>query len=71
MRLWSKKSRRKSELTTLRGCNQESFYCALEECTETLERTSSSNNTRHECQKVQCECIPGRMLCGESGSVGE
>lgn len=55
----------------MRGCNQESFYCALEECTETLERTSSSNNTRHECQKVQCECIPGRMLCGESGSVGE
>lgn len=27
------------------------------------------NETKYECQNVRCSCIPGRMLCGEAGSV--
>ncbi|KAN0063089.1 FAD-dependent urate hydroxylase [Thecaphora frezii] len=48
---------------------RESFYCALDHCTETLEIQPGSNRTRHECETVRCSCIPGRMLCGESGSI--
>lgn len=31
--------------------------------------TAQSNNTRYRCEKAKCSCIPGRMLCGESGSI--
>ncbi|PWN48384.1 hypothetical protein IE53DRAFT_200044 [Violaceomyces palustris] len=48
---------------------KESFYCSLDKCEETLESTRESNNTRYDCEKVQCSCIPDRMLCGESGSI--
>ena len=49
--------------------NRESFYCALEQCSETIDLGFDSNKTRHSCDKVKCSCIPGRMLCGESGSI--
>ncbi|SPO21890.1 related to ABC transporter protein [Ustilago trichophora] len=48
---------------------RESFYCGLEDCEETIEIGKSSNRTSHDCKKVNCKCIPGRMLCGESGSI--
>lgn len=48
---------------------RESFYCDLQECSETLDRTATSNNTRHTCARASCSCIPGRMLCGERGSI--
>ncbi|PWN42701.1 hypothetical protein IE81DRAFT_119342 [Ceraceosorus guamensis] len=67
---------RREEDRDVEDCNfqfwigpKESFFCGLEDCTETLDRSPASNNTRHECKKARCECIPGRMLCGESGSV--
>lgn len=36
----------------------------------TLDATHSSNLTYYDCKHVKCECIPGRMLCGEDGSIG-
>lgn len=27
------------------------------------------NETHYRCQNVRCKCIPGRMLCGEEGSI--
>lgn len=48
---------------------QESFYCALDSCNWNLETNYNSNQTKYTCETVQCQCIPGRMLCGEEGSV--
>ncbi|KAK0550556.1 FAD-dependent urate hydroxylase [Tilletia horrida] len=53
---------------------QESFYCALNECDEETQSAlsitaGSSETTRYSCAKVQCKCVPGRMLCGENGSI--
>ncbi|KAJ1027359.1 hypothetical protein NDA18_003367 [Ustilago nuda] len=48
---------------------RESFYCGLEDCEETIELGKTSNRTSYDCKKVSCKCIPGRMLCGESGSI--
>ncbi|KAK0538875.1 FAD-dependent urate hydroxylase [Tilletia horrida] len=54
---------------------QESFYCALSDCDEdTTEQAfgpgaAASLTTRYSCSKVQCKCVPGRMLCGENGSI--
>lgn len=49
----------------------ESFYCEFNDCQQSIQvgYEGQSNITRNECQKMQCKCIPGRMLCGESGSV--
>jgi hypothetical protein len=35
----------------------------------TTENNYDQNSTNYKCEKVQCECIPDRMLCGEDGSV--
>lgn len=48
---------------------RESFYCGLSDCQESIEIGKSSNRTSYDCKKVSCQCIPGRMLCGESGSI--
>ncbi|KAG8851333.1 hypothetical protein FRB96_009398 [Tulasnella sp. 330] len=48
---------------------KESFYCALDQCTTELKHGFDSNSTFAECAKIQCKCIPGRMMCGEEGSV--
>ncbi|KAF2196294.1 hypothetical protein GQ43DRAFT_383655 [Delitschia confertaspora ATCC 74209] len=48
---------------------QESFYCALDTCSAKWEATSDSNTTEYKCENIKCKCIPGRMLCGEAGSV--
>ncbi|GJN87353.1 hypothetical protein Rhopal_000302-T1 [Rhodotorula paludigena] len=47
----------------------ESFYCGLQNCTATHEVGYEQNSTEYRCEQVQCACIPGRMLCGENGSV--
>ncbi|PLW38508.1 hypothetical protein PCASD_13765 [Puccinia coronata f. sp. avenae] len=49
----------------------ESFYCAFDDCQQSVQvgYQGQPNITRNECKKMQCKCIPGRMLCGESGSV--
>ncbi|BGP38555.1 FAD-dependent urate hydroxylase [Rhodotorula kratochvilovae] len=47
----------------------ESFYCGLQNCTATHDVGFDANATEYRCEQVQCACIPGRMLCGEDGSV--
>ncbi|EJD49551.1 hypothetical protein AURDEDRAFT_112425 [Auricularia subglabra TFB-10046 SS5] len=47
----------------------ESFYCALDECTSTQETGARTNTTHYDCERLRCNCITGRMMCGENGSV--
>ncbi|PWW76702.1 hypothetical protein C7212DRAFT_295001 [Tuber magnatum] len=47
----------------------ESFYCALDECDWELQTSPDRNVTDYECKNVKCECIPGRTLCGEGGTI--
>ncbi|KXN86065.1 putative ATP-dependent permease [Leucoagaricus sp. SymC.cos] len=47
----------------------ESFYCALDNCTSTQQTGYNSNTTVYACDKIKCSCVPGRFICGESGSV--
>lgn len=46
---------------------KESFYCDLSTCD--FQYDLNSNNTHYKCKNVQCMCLPGRMLCGENGSI--
>lgn len=50
---------------------RESFMCHLNECQSGAEFDTSGgkNSTSYKCDKIKCECIPDRMLCGENGSV--
>ncbi|KAF2667007.1 ABC-2 type transporter family protein [Microthyrium microscopicum] len=49
---------------------RESFYCGLTNCTAGVELLDDySNKTSYECEKINCRCVPGRMLCGENGSI--
>jgi ABC-type multidrug transport system ATPase subunit/ABC-type multidrug transport system permease subunit len=45
--------------------------CHLNQCQASAEFDTSGgkNSTSYKCDKVSCECIPDRMLCGENGSV--
>ncbi|CED84267.1 Transporter, ABC superfamily (Breast cancer resistance protein) [Phaffia rhodozyma] len=47
----------------------ESFYCTLSDCDWKIQSTYEANVTEYKCEKIQCDCVPGRMLCGEDGSV--
>ncbi|KAI5803882.1 hypothetical protein EDC01DRAFT_686992 [Geopyxis carbonaria] len=47
----------------------EAFFCGLEECQWELKTQHDRNITEYSCKKVECECIPGRTLCGEAGSI--
>lgn len=47
----------------------ESFYCGLDTCDWSLELEHDKNTTHYQCENIQCRCIPGRMLCGEEGSI--
>ncbi|EKD12648.1 uncharacterized protein L3040_005232 [Drepanopeziza brunnea f. sp. 'multigermtubi'] len=49
--------------------HKESFYCSLNTCTSTADNTYDQNATNYKCDHIDCKCIPGRMLCGENGSV--
>lgn len=48
---------------------KESFYCALDHCVMQNLDTNTQNQTKYQCETIQCKCIPGRFLCGEAGSV--
>ncbi|KAG9034933.1 hypothetical protein FRB95_012349 [Tulasnella sp. JGI-2019a] len=48
---------------------KESFYCELDSCATELKHGYESNSTFATCSNIQCKCIPGRMMCGEEGSV--
>ncbi|KAK4129190.1 hypothetical protein N657DRAFT_639762 [Parathielavia appendiculata] len=50
---------------------RESFMCHLNECQSSADFDTSGgkNSTSYKCEKIRCECIPDRMLCGENGSV--
>ncbi|CAI6335956.1 unnamed protein product [Periconia digitata] len=48
---------------------RESFYCALDTCTSSFTAETSRNISDYECQNIKCACVPGRMLCGEEGSI--
>jgi ABC-type multidrug transport system ATPase subunit/ABC-type multidrug transport system permease subunit len=45
--------------------------CHLNECQSSADFDTSGgkNSTSYKCEKIRCECIPDRMLCGENGSV--
>ncbi|VVT57870.1 uncharacterized protein SAPINGB_P005913 [Magnusiomyces paraingens] len=47
----------------------ESFYCGLDTCQFETEFKGDTNITRYSCENAYCKCIPGRMLCGEAGSI--
>ncbi|KAI9807854.1 MAG: hypothetical protein M1825_005160 [Sarcosagium campestre] len=48
---------------------KESFYCALDTCTWSADHEYNKNTTFYGCENIKCKCIPGRMLCGEEGSI--
>ncbi|KAF2814649.1 ATP-binding cassette sub-family G member 2 [Mytilinidion resinicola] len=48
---------------------KESFYCALDTCVWSASAETNRNTTQYKCENVKCKCIPGRMLCGEEGSI--
>ncbi|CAK9437344.1 uncharacterized protein LODBEIA_P17220 [Lodderomyces beijingensis] len=59
---------------TAESCNfqfwidqKESFYCELNKCG--LDYDLAKNTTRYNCEEIACKCLPGRMLCGEDGSI--
>ncbi|PHH59424.1 hypothetical protein CDD81_3210 [Ophiocordyceps australis] len=47
----------------------ESFYCHLSDCDSSAQFDENTNKTSYKCDRIQCSCIPGRMLCGKPGSV--
>ena len=47
----------------------ESFYCALDTCSFDAKNEYNRNTTNYKCENIKCSCIPGRMLCGEEGSI--
>ncbi|KXS11308.1 hypothetical protein M427DRAFT_73054 [Gonapodya prolifera JEL478] len=48
---------------------KESFYCQLLDCETTQADSYYSNSTQYDCAQVRCQCMPGRLLCGEDGSI--
>src|SRR5437667_10024224 len=47
----------------------ESFYCQLDKCDWSMKTEYDYNSTQYDCTNIKCKCVPGRMLCGEGGSV--
>ncbi|KAF2192257.1 ATP-binding cassette sub-family G member 2 [Zopfia rhizophila CBS 207.26] len=48
---------------------KESFYCALDTCSASWTAETDRNTTQYKCDNIKCKCVPGRMLCGEEGSI--
>nr|QFR37210.1 ABC transporter [Cyberlindnera americana] len=46
---------------------KESFYCDLDNCE--FIHNLKTNTSEYKCKDIACKCVPGRMLCGESGSI--
>ena len=34
-----------------------------------MDASHDSNTTYYNCDNIKCKCVPGRMLCGENGSI--
>ncbi|KAM0335478.1 hypothetical protein ACHAQA_000526 [Verticillium albo-atrum] len=49
--------------------HRESFFCHLTDCNSKAIIDDKQNSTTYKCDKIECSCIPDRMLCGENGSV--
>lgn len=47
----------------------ESFYCSLDTCSFSSSSEYDRNTTHYNCDNIKCACVPGRMLCGEPGSI--
>ena len=47
----------------------ESFYCGLDTCSFSHKSDFDKNTTYYRCDNIHCACVPGRMLCGEEGSI--
>jgi ABC-type multidrug transport system ATPase subunit len=57
-------------LTVLVWVDQkESFYCGLDTCQSEVDIQDNGNLTSYICEHINCRCVPGRMLCGENGSI--
>ncbi|KZP00597.1 hypothetical protein CALVIDRAFT_533600 [Calocera viscosa TUFC12733] len=50
---------------------EESFYCALETCKSSLTPgyENGTDQLSYACDTLKCKCVPGKMLCGEEGSI--
>lgn len=44
----------------------ESFFCKFESCDFDQ---GTGNSTEYNCEKISCECVPDRLLCGAKGSI--
>lgn len=49
----------------------ESFFCTLDQCDWKATTSHETNGTEYRCERIRCDCVPERMLCGENGSVSE
>ena len=47
----------------------QSFYCGLDTCSFKTKSEYDRNTTTYTCEHINCACVPGRMLCGEPGSI--
>ncbi len=47
----------------------ESFYCHLTDCESNASYEEEFNSTDYKCDKIECSCIPDRMMCGKDGSM--
>lgn len=47
----------------------ESFYCHLTDCESSASYEEEFNSTDYKCDKIECSCIPDRMMCGKDGSM--
>lgn len=47
----------------------ESFFCDLDTCSFSHKDDYDRNFTTYRCENIRCSCVPGRMLCGEEGSI--
>ncbi|KAI9294554.1 putative ABC transporter [Neoconidiobolus thromboides FSU 785] len=48
---------------------KESFDCKFEQCQFEVEGEEGQQSRVTGCKKIMCECIPGKFLCGENGSI--
>lgn len=48
---------------------EESFYCGLSDCSFSFKSEYDKNTTKYQCDHIKCECVPGRMLCGDPNSI--
>jgi hypothetical protein len=48
---------------------KESFFCELKNCDFSSKSSVNQNTSMTICSKAICSCIPGQLLCGESGSI--